>query len=121
MDLYPTLLSIIGSKPKNPIEGRNFMTELFDPGKETMHRPLYFVRKEGGTLYGGQNIYAMRKGEWKLLQNSPYEPYELYNLAEDPLEQKNLMQSEPEKYRELNMLLMEHIQKGGKVPWQKPN
>lgn len=121
MDLYPTLLNIIGLEPKKPIEGRSFMTELFDPGKETMLRPLYFVRKEGGTLYGGQNIYAMRKGEWKLLQNSPYEPYELYNLMADPLEQKNLMQSRPDKYRELNMLLMEHIQEAGKVPWQKSN
>jgi len=120
MDLYPTLLQVAGLQPKDAIEGRSFYTELVEGSQKEEERPLYFTRREGGTHYGGQSIYAVRLGDWKLLQNSPYEAYELYNLEEDPLEENNLMEAQPEKYKELNKLLMQHIQKGGQVPWQKP-
>jgi len=121
MDIYPTLLAIAGSKPKNTIEGQSFYQDLFESSApyDADNRSFYFVRREGGTRYGGQPIYAIRKGDWKLLQNSPYEAYELYNLSEDPLEQKNLIKEAPEKYEELNAILMEHIQVGGQTPWQK--
>ena len=32
------------------------------------------------------NSWAVREGDWKLVQGSPAEPFALYNLAEDPLE-----------------------------------
>lgn len=121
MDLYPTLLEIVGRKPKNGIEGQSFALDLLGKkNRKASERTFYFTRREGGTTYGGQPIYALRKGDWKLIQNSPYEPYELYNLKKDPLERNNLIGKEPEKYKELNSLLMKHIQLGGKVPWQNP-
>ena len=83
-------------------------------------RPLYFTRREGGTEYGGICIYALRLGDWKLLQNSPYQPMELYNVRQDPLEQRNLIKEQPEMYKKLHQLLMLHIQAGGRVPWQQP-
>jgi len=46
---------------------------------------------------------------------------ELYNLKEDPMEENNVIEKEPDVYEELNKLLMLHIQKAGKVPWQKPD
>ncbi|MGI9550396.1 MAG: sulfatase-like hydrolase/transferase [Aurantibacter sp.] len=120
MDIYPTLLEMAGTAPKNIIEGRSFYSEFSGLNLAVdSDRSYYFIRREGGTRYGGQPIYALRKGDWKLLQNSPYEEYELYNLRKDPLEQKNLIEREPEKYKELNALLMEHIQIGGRTPWQK--
>jgi len=120
MDIYPTLLEIAGTRPKDAIEGQSFYKEF--SGSNPMvdaDRSFYYIRREGGTRYGGQPIFALRKGDWKLLQNSPYETYELYNLSTDPLEQKNLIAQEPEKYKELNAILMEHIQLGGQTPWQK--
>ena len=120
MDLYPTLLEIAGLTPKNKIEGQSFYSELVKSNRSyDPDRSFYFTRREGGTKYSGQAIYALRKGDWKLLQNSPYEGYELYNLKEDPLEQKNRIDIDIEKYQELNTILMKHIQKGGEVPWQK--
>jgi len=120
MDLYPTLLEIASLTPKNKIEGQSFYSELVKSNRSyELDRSFYFTRREGGTKYSGQAIYALRKGDWKLLQNSPYEGYELYNLKEDPLEQKNRIDIDIEKYQELNTILMKHIQKGGEVPWQK--
>jgi arylsulfatase A-like enzyme len=121
MDLYPTLLEIAGSNPKNIVEGQSFFSELVKSNQSVEpNRSFYFTRREGGSKYGGQAIYALRKGDWKLLQNTPYEEYELYNLAKDPLEQNNVIVKETEKYKELNKLLMQHIQRGGQIPWQAP-
>lgn len=121
MDIFPTLLEVAGLTPSPSLNGRSFLPTLrgqFTPPEE---RPLYFTRREGGTDYGGQCIYALRLGPWKLLQNTPYEPMELYNLDVDPLEKKNLRAEQPEVYKKLNGLLMQHIQQSGKVPWQKPD
>jgi len=101
MDLYPTLLDLAGHTPKDAIEGRSFLSALRNDSQNSDERPLYFTRREGGTRYGGQSIYAVRLGDWKLLQNSPYEGYELYNLKDDPKETTNLWMDEPAKVKEL--------------------
>jgi arylsulfatase A-like enzyme len=119
MDLYPTLLEVAGLQADDSLEGRSFLPVLLGGQAADEERTLYFSRREGGTRYGGQSIYAVRQGDWKLLQNSPYEPYELYNLAKDPQEQQNLVEENRQQYKKLNRMLMRHIQKGGEVPWQK--
>lgn len=120
MDLYPTVLEVANVTLDHTIEGRSFLKTLLGQSLPEEDRPLYFIRREGGTKYGGQCIYALRQGNWKLLQNSPYQPMELYNLKEDPLEQNNVIAQQPEVYKQLNNLLMMHIQKSGQVPWQQP-
>jgi arylsulfatase A-like enzyme len=80
---------------------------------------LYFTRREGGIEYGGKAYHAIRQGDWKLLQNNPYQPLELYNLAIDPQEKNNLIKQEPKIAQQLNKFLLQHIQESGKVPWQK--
>lgn len=119
MDVYPTLLEIAGVNAADKIDGRSFLpTLLGDEFPE--QRELYFVRREGGITYGGKAYHALRKGDWKLLQNNPYQPLELYNLKEDPYEKNNLVKAYPEKVKELNSVMMEFIQEGGRIPWQKP-
>ncbi len=120
MDLFPTLLEVAGVKADTSVAGRSFLPTLLGRQRNEADRPLYFTRREGGTAYGGQCIYALRLGDWKLLQNSPYQPMELYNLKKDPKEQNNVIAQEPAVYKQLNALLMQHIQKGGSVPWQPP-
>ncbi|HSJ02622.1 MAG: sulfatase [Verrucomicrobium sp.] len=83
-------------------------------------RELYFVRREGGAEYGGKSYEAIIKDGWKLMQNGPYAPLELYHLEEDPEEQKNVMGKAPKVTRDLSTALRRHIQIGGAVPWQKP-
>ncbi len=119
MDVYPTLVELTGLDQRDDMDGRSFMNTLL--GNESPEsRELYFVRREGGVRYGGKAYHALRKGDWKLLQNSPYQPLELYNLKDDPREQHDLAKEQPEKVQELNRLLMKHIQAGGQVPWQRP-
>lgn len=120
MDIFPTLLQIAGVGISHDIDGRSFLNTLLGESPEEEERVLYFTRREGGLNYGGKAYHALRKGDWKLLQNSPYQHLELYNLKQDPTESRDLIKSEPEVLKEMNGLLMKHIQEGGKTPWQKP-
>ena len=121
MDIYPTLLEVADIKLDHKIDGRSFLTTLVGEQPQNIYRDLYFTRREGGMTYGGQAYYALRLGEWKLLQDNPFKPMELYNLKLDPMEENNVIGENEDIYTELNVLLMKHIQKSGKVPWQKPD
>jgi len=119
MDLLPTLAELTGCEAPDNIDGISIARELVKPQSMRSNRDLYFVRREGGTRYGGLTIQAVIQDEWKLLQNSPFASQELYNLKSDPYETDNLIKANQEKYKSLNSLLMKHIQDGGKVNWQK--
>lgn len=120
MDIYPTLLQLAGVENSQTIEGRSFLNTLLGNSVAEEERVLYFTRREGGLTYGGKAYHALRMGDWKLLQNSPYQPMELYNLKTDPKEENDLIKLETEVYKKMNSILMQHIQEGGKTPWQKP-
>jgi arylsulfatase A-like enzyme len=120
MDIYPTVIQLAGVEINHTVEGRSFLNTLLGNIEAEEERVVYFTRREGGLTYGGKAYHALRKGDWKLLQNSPYQPMELYNLKTDPKEENDLIKSEPEIYKEMNSILMQHIQEGGKTPWQKP-
>jgi arylsulfatase A-like enzyme len=122
MDLFPTLLDAAGITYEDPLNGESFLPTLLGHEQRIdRDEPLFFTRREGGMRYGGLTIQAVRLGDWKLLQNSPFEPRELYNLEDDPYEENNVVDDYPEKVSELNALMMKHLQKAGSVPWQNPD
>ena len=118
MDLLPTIASLTEAQSPEDIDGVSLMPWLSDATTGQASREIYFVRREGGKNYCGLTIEALRKGEWKLVHNLPTQPFELYNLSEDPLEENNLAASNPAKVREMMNAIMLHIQAGGQVPWQ---
>ena len=67
----------------------------------------------------GECIWAMRRGSWKLVKNSPMGKWELFDLAKDPGETTDLAGTNRRKFRELGAAMRVHIQRGGAVPWQK--
>jgi arylsulfatase A-like enzyme len=90
-------------------------------GAIARERELYFVRREGGTKYQGKSYEAIIRGDWKLLQNDPSGPLELYHLKDDPQERNNLAGSHPQQVNKLSAALRRHIQRGGAAPWQNPD
>jgi hypothetical protein len=86
--------------------------------QNTDNRYLFWVRREGGPKYNGQAYYAARYGPYKMLQNSAFEPYQYYNLKDDPLEQDPLVPEDFEDFDQLRKELQNHIQKSGSIPWQ---
>ena len=91
-----------------------------EASRRTPKRDCYFVRREGGPAYGGKTIEAFRRGDWKLLQDSPFAPLELYDLKSDPQETTDLAAKNREIFNELAAALRQQIQRGGSTPWQKP-
>ena len=118
MDLFPTICEAAGVKIDHLIEGKSFLPTLLGQSQAKWERDLFFHRREGNDRYGGLTIQAIRRGDWKLLQNSPFAPLELYNLERDPQEQVNLAEKERKVFRELSRALRVQIQRGGAVPWQ---
>lgn len=131
MDLFPTLCEAAGVPVPPDLDGISFLPTLVgSPGPQSQSQPqphpqpdaqreLYFVRREGGPAYGGKTIEALIRGDWKLIQDSPFRPRELYNLRDDPRETTNLIEKERRIAAELSAALSRHIQRGGEVPWQR--
>jgi len=111
-DLFPTFLELAGKNPDDDLDAVSLVPSL---GGKSINTPrdLYFTRREGGMTYGGKSYEAIIRGNWKLLQNDPYSPLELYNLKDDPRE-------EQKTFNELAAALRFHIQRGGAKPWQQP-
>lgn len=119
MDLFATVCDAAGAAPGSGIDGVSLLGEMMSPGGAAPERDLVWVRREGGMAFQGREFYALRRGDWKLLQNTPFERYQLYNLKDDPGETRDLAAAEPGVYKELAAALMLHVQRAGAVPWQK--
>jgi arylsulfatase A-like enzyme len=120
MDIFPTVCAAAGVTPPADIDGVSFLPALHGGREDPNPRQCYFVRREGGPHYAGKSIEALRIGKWKLLQDSPFAPPELYNLQSDPLEAINLATKEHALASELSLALQKQIQRAGRVPWQPP-
>ena len=118
-DLFPTFIELAGIEPSAAVDAVS-LVPILGGGTIDTPRDLYFVRREGGAAYGGKSYEALIRGDWKLMQNTPYSPLELYNLKRDPQETTNLMGQAPQVVRVLSTALRRHIRIGGSTVWQKP-
>ncbi|MCB9882266.1 MAG: sulfatase-like hydrolase/transferase, partial [Planctomycetes bacterium] len=116
MDLHATCCAAAGISIPEPIDGVNLLPTLLGE-EQAIERDLFWTRREGGTRYMGQTVWAVRSGSWKLLQDRIDAPFELYDLAKDPYETTDLRAREPERYQELAAKLRRHLQRGGRQPW----
>ena len=107
LDIQPTALAAAGGTVKKEwkLDGVNLLPHLTGKVKGQPHEALYW-------RFGPQ--WAIRKGDWKLVQASetkllpavalpkiPVGPVHLYNLATDVSESNDLSAQHPEKVKEL--------------------
>lgn len=106
VDIFPTVCALTGTTPQTngyELDGIDFSKSL--DGKEFKRKkPIYW---EFGKHFVGKplpnNAYqtrspniGVREGDWKLLVNYDGTMTELYNIAEDRFETKNLADQHPE-------------------------
>ena len=86
LDVLPTLVRAAGGKlPKDCVfDGADMLPTL--AGKKTSpHEMLAWIWKQSPNTW-----QALRKDDWKIVRRSETEPWELYDLARDVSESKNL-------------------------------
>lgn len=121
MDLFATACAAAGVPPVADIDGVSCLPTLRGESESEKVRDFYFVWREGGVQHGGKTVEAFRRGPWKLLQDNPFAPLELFNLQSDPAETNDLAAKERTVFNELSAAMRKEIQRGGSIPWQPPN
>ena len=95
VDVLPTLVDLAGGKSEAPsgpgLAGRNIASAFAKDGSVSRDF-LYFNHNHNR---------AIRVGDWKLIATGDDGPWELYDLARDRAEQKNLAGAQPDRVREL--------------------
>jgi arylsulfatase A-like enzyme len=121
MDIMASICQAAGVAPPADIDGISLLPVLTGQANEPAgpERELYFVRREGGPQYLGLTSHALRRGDWKLVQNTPFAPLELYDLKADPYETHDLANSRPDVRNALARKLQEHIRQAGGTAWEK--
>jgi len=103
VDFYPTFLDLgKGKRPQNQVlDGFSMIPSLtentFDPEREVFtHYPVY---------HHEEPMSALRKGDWKIIENLVSGNFDLYNLKYDINEMTDLKFSYPEKLEEMKATL----------------
>ena len=92
-DLLPTFAELAGVEPPREIDGSSIAPALFGQASPAERAPLYWEHP-GGDL---QDVYqAVRMGDWKGVRTAEGKPLELYNLAEDLGETRDLAGDQPD-------------------------
>jgi arylsulfatase A-like enzyme len=121
-DFYPTMLELAGlpAKPKQHVDGES-MVPLLKGGDALKRDAIYWHYPHYGNQ-GGTPGAAIREGDWKLIEYFEDKPVELFNLAKDMGETRNLAGEQPERVAQLRGKL-DAWQKdvGARFPTPNPN
>jgi len=102
-DVFPTLAELTGQEIQNNVDGISFLPTLLGKEGQQEHEYLYWEFHEKN---GRQ---AIRKGDWKLVRYDVFSPEntttELYNIAQDPAETRNVAEENQVITKELLHLL----------------
>ena len=91
-DMLPTFAELAGAQPPEKIDGASIVPLLLGEKQSLGERTLYWEHP-GGDL---RDVYqAVRIGEWKGIRPSEGAPLEVYNLAQDLGETRDLSGDQP--------------------------
>lgn len=94
IDIFPTLLEIIGLTKRGDIDGKSLFSLI--KGKNLEEIPVYFER-DIILKKTDEDVIGIRTSEYKYFRSvgNPKKRVNLYNIKKDPLEEKNIAEEEP--------------------------
>ena len=96
-DMFPTFAELAGAKPPAGLDGVSIVpTLLGQPAKQKSRDHHYWEAAPA---------QALRQGDWKVYRGAPDRPVELYNLATDIGETRNVAAAHPEVAAQLEKLM----------------
>jgi arylsulfatase A-like enzyme len=110
IDIAPTLLAALGEKPSPAMQGINLLDDAAVRGRHAIYGEC-FTHNANDLDNPAANLRWrwVIDGEWKLIapdaKNEPRETIELYHLAADPREEKNLAGGQPERVAKMLTML----------------
>ena len=104
IDFYPTLLEVAGnawypSEKKHPLDGESFAQFLFNPKKQGMRSPIFYLfpgYMDARAQPCVVTIDEIESKRYKLLYFYEADEWELYNLTDDIGENTNLAKDMPD-------------------------
>jgi arylsulfatase A-like enzyme len=115
LDIYPTLLELLGVAPPEGLQGESFAALL--QGEAADARPVFSEIHEmpGGERFFPEqgNMLSVIEGPWKYILNiksslnRPRPRHELYRLDRDFEEQENLAEREPQRVERFEAMVLE--------------
>lgn len=117
-DIFTTICKIVDIPlpDDRTIDGASLLP-LFDDKPVEREQPLYWRNH----LAPQEFRVGLRIGDWKIVGSDDLTSFELYNIAKDPQETKNLAESESKRFAELKQRLIDHdasVLKEGPDWWQ---
>jgi arylsulfatase A-like enzyme len=120
-DFFPTLLEAAGAKPQTGqvLDGVSLVSLL--EGGTLPERALFWHYPHYGNQ-GGAPSAAIRRGDWKLIEWQEDRRVELFNLAQDLGEKRDLAAQEPQRVAQLrDQLHAWQKQVGAQFPTRNAN
>jgi uncharacterized sulfatase len=111
-DLVPSLLTIAGVEAPADVrfDGQSMADVLTGKSERSRTEPLFFRRPPDRDSDSGVSDLpdlAVRKGQWKLLCEYDGSNPELYNLATDPSEKRNMASENPDLVEQLTAAVIQ--------------
>jgi arylsulfatase A-like enzyme len=110
-DVTPTVLDLVGVRPAapapaHPDAARSLAPALLGAEPLPAARAIFLQRRRydaptRGTIPSRGDKLGVRRGRWKYLEAPAEDSYELYDLASDPGETRNLIAERPEIRRRM--------------------
>lgn len=120
MDFLPTILDIAGLKPTNKPDGKSLVEIL--RGKPSSVRPDLFWHYPHYHSMGGVPYTAIKHLNWRMIHFHEGNRIEMYDLAQDPHEDKNLAGKHPDQVQFLlNRMNKWRVEVGAQMPVTNPD
>jgi choline-sulfatase len=91
VDVFPTVLDLLGVEGAPTCQGRSLLAEMSDPGK-AKDIPAYSESMAPNIQYGWAGLHSLRSSRYKFVE-APRP--ELYDIVQDPGETRNILNDQP--------------------------